>query len=117
MAYAIENARFQWDEGERRVRITDEPARSDLERAVMAVLDELRKRLGSTFTIAELAEMYGSGTDWAEDIAMRERAGSDSAAVVDAAFGRYAREASDFAGGKVRVDDPNRRGRLPSQDY
>jgi hypothetical protein len=117
MAYAIENARFQWDEGERRVRFADEPARSDLERAVLAVLDELRRRLGSTFTIGELADFYGSGTDWAEDVAMRRRAGTDSAAVVDAAFNRYAREASDFAGGKVRLDDPNRRGRLPSQDY
>ena len=116
MAYAIENARFQWDEGERRVRFSDEPARSDLERAVLAVLDELRRRLGSTFTIGELANLYGSGTDWAEDIAMRNRAGGDTTAVVDAAFGRYAREASDFAGGKVRIDDPNR-GRLPSQDY
>lgn len=116
MAYAIENARFQWEEGERRIRFTDEPARSDLERAILAVLDELRRRLGSTFTIAELADLYGSGTDWADDLAQRGRAGSDSAAVVDAAFNRYAREASDFAGGKVRVDDP-RRGRLPSQDY
>lgn len=116
MAYAIENARFQWEEGERRVRFTDEPARSDLERAVFAVQDELRRRLGSTFTIGELAEMYGSGTDWADDIARRCRAGSDSAAVADAAFNRYAREASDFAGGKVRMDDPTR-GRLPSQDY
>jgi hypothetical protein len=116
MAYAIENARFQWEEGERRVRFTDEPARTDLERAVMAVFDELRRRLGSTFTIAELADFYGSGTDWADDIAMRDGAGGDSTAVVDAAFGRYAREASNFAGGKVRIDNPSR-GRLPSQDY
>jgi hypothetical protein len=116
MAYALENARFQWEEGERRVRFTDEPARSDLERAVMAVIDELRRRLGSTFTIGELADLYGSGTDWADDVATRARAGGDSAAVVDAAFNRYAREAYDFAGGKVRADEPNR-GRLPSQDY
>ena len=116
MAYAIENARFQWEEGERTVRFSDEPTRSDLERAVWAVLDEIPRRLGSTFSIAELADLYGSGTDWAEDIAMRNRAGGDSVAVVDAAFGRYARHASDFAGGKVRFDDP-RRGRLPSQDY
>jgi hypothetical protein len=115
MAYAIENARFQWEEGERRVRDAGEPARSDLERAVLAVLDELRRRLGSSFTIAELADLYGAGTDWADDIAQRSRAGGDSAAVVDAAFGRYAREASDFAGGKVRAD--RRGGRLPSQDY
>ena len=117
MAYAIENARFQWEEGERRIRQADEATRSDLERAVMSVGDELRRRLGSRFAVSELADLYGSGTDWADDIAQRQRAGSDTSAVVDAAFNRYAREASDFAGGKVRVDDPNRRGRLPSQDY
>src|SRR5215213_2905872 len=116
MAYALENARFQWEEGEQRVRQSDEPARSDLERSVMAVLDELRRRLGSTFAISELADLYGSGTDWADAIAQRTRAASDSSAVVDAAFNRYAREASDFAGGKMRIDQP-RRGRLPSQDY
>jgi hypothetical protein len=115
MAYALENARFQWEEGERRVRGTDDIARSDLERAVDSVLDELRRRLGSTFSIGELAELYGSGTDWADDIAQRTRAGTDSSAVVDAAFNRYAREASDFAGGKMRAARPAQR--LPSQDY
>jgi len=116
MAYSLENARFQWEEGERRVRQADDPwSRSDLERAAEAVLDELRKRLGSTFTIAELAELYGAGTDWADDVAQRT-AGTDSSAVVDAAFNRYAREASDFAGGRKRIQDPER-PRLPSQDY
>src|SRR3954463_11450981 len=116
MAYAIENARFQWEEGERRVSQGDEGTRAALERAVMAVGDELRRRLGSRFSLRELADLYGSGTDWADDIAQRRRAGSDTSAVVDTAFLRYAREAADFAGGKVRVDDPSR-GRLPSQDY
>jgi hypothetical protein len=102
MAYAIENARFQWEEGARRIRQTPEPARSDLERAADAVLDELRRRLGSTFTIGELADFYGSGTDWADAIAQSRRAGTDSAAVIDAAFDRYAREAADFAGGRQR---------------
>jgi hypothetical protein len=102
MAYAIENARFQWEEGERRIRQTPDPARADLERARDAVLDELRRRLGSTFTIGELADFYGSGTDWADDVAGSQRAGTDSAAVVDAAFNRYAREAADFAGGRLR---------------
>lgn len=117
MSYAIENARFQWEEGERRVRGADEPVRTDLERAVMAVLDELRRRLGSTFMLSELADLYGSGTDWADDVAQRSRAGSDTAAVVDSAFGRYAREASDFAGGKLRGDQLRPGRRLPSQDY
>lgn len=116
MAYAIENARFQWEEGERRLRQADDETAADLDRALGAVLDEIRRRLGSKFTLAELADLYGSGTDWADDIAQRRRAGSDSSTVVDAAFGRYAREASDFAGGKVRAER-RERGRLPSQDY
>jgi hypothetical protein len=115
--YAIDNARFQWEDGERRLRQADETTSSDLDRAVSVVLDELRRRLGSTFSIVELANLYGTGTDWADDIAQRERAGSDSAAVVDAAFNRYAREAADFAGGRMRVDERRQKGRLPSQDY
>jgi hypothetical protein len=105
MAYGIENARFQWEDGERRLRQADEQTRSDLERATWAVLDELRRRLGSTFTVQELATLYASGTDWADDIAYGKRAGSDSGAVVDAAFNRYAREAANFAGGRMRSDD------------
>jgi hypothetical protein len=104
VAYGIENARFQWEDGERRLRQADEQTRSDLERATWAVLDELRRRLGSTFTIQELAALYASGTDWADDIAYTKRAGSDSGAVVDAAFNHYSREAADFAGGRVRYE-------------
>src|SRR3954452_10131345 len=115
MAYALENARFQWEEGERRVRQADDPTRFDLERAVEDVRHARRRRLGSSFAITELAELYGAGTDWADDIA-RPRAGTDSSAVVDAAFNRYAREAKNFAGGKRRIDDPNR-GLLPWQYY
>ena len=102
MAYALENALFQWRDGDRRLAETPEPARADLDRAAAIVIEELRKRLGSTFLLEELADLYERGTDWADDIAQRERAGSDSAAVVDAAFNRYAREASDFAGGNRR---------------
>jgi hypothetical protein len=116
--YAIDNARFQWEDGERRLRVADDATQGDLDRAVYAVVDELRRRLGSTFTIPELADLYGSGTDWADDIAQRQRAGSDTAAVVDAAFNRYAREAADFAGGRMRIDERKQpKGRLPSQDY
>jgi hypothetical protein len=98
--YAIENALFQWEEGERRLRATDDPERGQLEHAARAVLEELRRRLGGSFTLPELADFYGSGTDWAEDIAERRLAGTDSSSVVDAAFGRYARFASDYAGGR-----------------
>jgi hypothetical protein len=102
MGYALENALFQWREGERRVAGTSEPARADLERAVEAVVDELRKRLGSSFVLDELADLYGEGTDWATELATRRAAGTDAASVVDAAFARYAREASNYAGGRAR---------------
>ncbi len=103
MPYAIENALFQWEEGERRIRDRDEPARADLERAVFVVIDELRRRLGSAFAIEELSELYGGGTDWACDIAQAAASGTDSSWVVDAAFARYAREAVDFGGGRTRA--------------
>ena len=93
MAYALENALFQWREGERRIAGTSEPARADLERAAGAVVDELRKRLGSSFVLDELADLYAEGTDWATELAVRHGAGTDAATVVDAAFARYAREA------------------------
>jgi hypothetical protein len=102
VAYAVDNALFQWREGERRIAGTAEPARADLERAVEVIVEELRRRLGSSFVLDELADLYGAGTDWATDLAARHAAGSDAVAVVDAAFGRYAREASNFAGGRPR---------------
>jgi hypothetical protein len=102
MAYSLDNALFQWREGERRLADTPEPARADLERAVAGVVDELRKRLGSSFVLDELADLYGEGTDWATELADRHGAGTDAAVVVDAAYARYAREASNYAGGRAR---------------
>ena len=103
MPYAIENALFQWEEGDRRLREARELERTDLERAAAVVLEELRRRLGSSFTIDELAAFYGAGVDWAAELAQQRSTGADAAWVVDAAFFRYAREAADFAGGRQRI--------------
>lgn len=108
MHYALDNALYQWQEGERRLREAPALEQADLERAAAAVGDELRRRLGSSFEIEELAQLYASGTDWAEDLAQRARAGTDTPAVVDAAFGRYSREAADFAGGRTRFRERDR---------
>lgn len=97
MAYALENALDQWEEGERRVG--EQP---HLEDAVGPVLAELRRRLGSSFEVGELADLYAGDTDWAADLARSRSAGSDATFVVDAAFGRYARSAADYAGGRRR---------------
>jgi hypothetical protein len=98
--YAVANALFEWEEGERRVREAGSGEQPRLERAVAVVLDELRRRLGSSFSLEELASYYGSGVDWAHELAQRELAGSASSWLVEAAFGRYAREATNFAGGR-----------------
>lgn len=102
VSYGLDNAMYQWDAGEARLREAEPLEQADLERAAAAVGDELRRRLGSSFELGELIALYAQGTDWADDIAARHRAGSDTGAVVDAAFGRYAREAADFAGGRMR---------------
>jgi len=100
MPYAVEDALFQWEEGEQRVREAEASGRGALERALAIVHDELRRRLGSSFAIEELAGLYGSGVDWAWTLAERAYAGAEAAWVVDAAFARYAREAKNFAGGR-----------------
>src|SRR5262245_24831726 len=67
MSYPFDNALYQWEEGARRLRElaeADPRAGRRLYRAVDAVRDELRRRIGATFTAAELADLYGSGTDW-----------------------------------------------------
>jgi len=105
VAFELESALYQWREGEQRLRDAASQEQLDLERAAAAVRDELRRRLGSSFTVTELAVLYARGTDWADSIAARNWAGGDTTAVVDAAFARYAREARDFAGGRVRRDE------------
>lgn len=102
MSYPVENALFQWEEGERRLREAPDIERADLERAMEIVMDELTRRLGSSFSLEELGDLYASDVDWASDLARRYMAGTDSAWVVDAAFGRYAREATNFGGGRRR---------------
>jgi hypothetical protein len=102
VSYGLPNAMFQWEEGERRVTEAPGVERRQLEDAATEVTGELRRRLGGSYSVGELAELYSSGTDWAEQIAHRAGAGTDSAWVVDACFFRYASGASDFAGGRSR---------------
>ena len=66
------------------------------------VEDELARRVGQTFTLAELAQAYDGSEDWARDVILfsmpaRSRAGiKDTALVSDAAFALYAQGASDY---------------------
>ena len=100
-----------WREGQRRLAQADPGVQPALERVIDAVVDELRRRIGGTFTTEELARYYGeAGTDWIFDLAVRAAPGTpeawDQTTVAGAAFARYTREASDYAGGAriVRED-------------
>ncbi len=102
MSGSVESALLQWGEGERRLRDLDDGDRTAHERAAGAVLGELRRRLGSSFTLEELAELYARDVDWATDVAWQRGAQAEAASVVDAAFGRYAHAALNYAGGRWR---------------
>lgn len=103
MEYALDNALYQWEDGQRRLALSEPATRVVvLERAVAAVLEEMRRRLGSSFRLEELVAFYARGVDWAEAIAAANGAGVDGSAVIDAAFARYARCSGDFAGGRPR---------------
>ena len=108
MAYPLENALFQWEEGYRRFEdMGDDPGRyRHAWRVVNAIQDELRRRIGPTFRAAELAELYARGTDWAQEVAVGVGAPDlDAQQLTDTAFWLYLRSARDFAGGRQVVLD------------
>ena len=103
MGYPLENALFQWEEGLRTLRAIRAPRERRLaDRVVAAIQDELRRRIGPTFSAAELADLYGRGTDWCLQIAgdAAPQLAADGQALADAAFWLYLRGATDFAGGR-----------------
>jgi hypothetical protein len=103
MGYPLENALFQWEEGLRALRaIDDRRERRHADRVVAAIQDELRRRIGPTFSAAELAELYGRGTDWCLQVATdtAPALAADGQSLADAAFWLYLRGATDFAGGR-----------------
>jgi hypothetical protein len=99
-----------WQEGQARVQEADPSDRAALERVIDAVVAELRHRLGGSFTTDELARLYlEQGTDWCFDIAVAAApstpAAWDLTTISGAAFARYVRMASDYGGGRRRLED------------
>lgn len=98
----LELARQQWDDGNRRIEQTrSEPARYlELARKVDLIVAGLRKRVGQTFTLAQLARAYDGADEWARtllDDADPEAPPTPAAgSLADAAFHVYARGASDY---------------------
>ena len=102
MAVVLEVVRREWEDGYRRFQdlSRDRVAGDRLAAQLEAVSDELRKRVGQTFTLEELADAYDGADDWARE-AVSERAATPGwprtvALVQDAAFYMYQRGAIDY---------------------
>jgi hypothetical protein len=99
-----------WREGQRRLAQADPAVQPALERVTEAIVDALRRRIGGLFTTDELARYYGDeGIEWTFDVAVRTAPSNpdawDLTTVANAAFARYVREATDYAGGARVVRD------------
>ena len=99
----------QWEEGTRRLASAPPDRRALLQRVTERVVEELRRRLGGPFTVDELVNLYDTGTGWVTDVAVaaapEDPEAWDVRVVGDAAFARYLREATDFAGGRRVLRD------------
>jgi hypothetical protein len=99
---AIASARREWAEGHRRLleESRDLGARERLHAQVDAVTDELRRRVGAVFTLAELVGEYGQAEAWSRRV-VEEHAPAPGwlrmLSVVEAsAFHLYSRGAVDY---------------------
>jgi hypothetical protein len=100
---ALEQTRREWAEGHRRLEPELREARGGeaVAEELDAVLAALRKRVGQTFTLAELAKAYANAEAWSR-AAVEESAPAAGwarrlATVTDAAFHVYSRGAVDYA--------------------
>jgi len=98
----VEVVRREWEDGYRRFETAsrDPAATERLRQQLEVVTDELRRRIGQTFTLDELARVYERADAWARDV-VSEHAATPGwprtlAMVQDAAFHLYQRGAVDY---------------------
>ena len=100
----FDTALAQWQEGQRRLREAPAADQYLLERVAAEIAAGLRRRLGGLFTLEELADLYDEGTGWCHrsrgEVAPDEPCAWDARVIAVAAFGRYQRAATDYAGGR-----------------
>jgi hypothetical protein len=98
----VESARRDWSEGYRRLfeQAEDSRERERLLAQVEAVGAELRRRVGGTFTMRELAETYAGAEEWSRAVVAEEAPAPGwprtLSLVEAAAFHLYARGAQDY---------------------
>jgi hypothetical protein len=91
-----ESARQEWEEGYRRIQSErgDRRRYRSLMADVDTVRDELRRRIGQTFTVAELAGVYLDADAWMRDVVSNPR---ELPQIGASAFYLHARGATDYA--------------------
>jgi hypothetical protein len=96
-------AKHEWEDGTRRLEATRDDVRRyhQLLESLELILDELRKRIGQTYTLEQLTAAYGEAESWAREI-LDERStvpgwSRDLTIVLAAAFDAYQRGAVNYA--------------------
>jgi len=98
----VESARLEWEHAYRDlVETTRDPGLQDrVRRQLEAISSELRRRVGGTYTLRELADEYVVADGWARDVLAEQATPGwprTLAVVEGAAFHLYARGAVDYA--------------------
>lgn len=98
----VESARRDWEEGHRRFVVeARDPSRAEiLHRQLEVLTEEIRRRVGQTFALRDLARAYAESEAWARE-AIGERAPTPRWVLtltlsIDEAFHRYSRGAVDY---------------------
>jgi hypothetical protein len=97
----LESARLEWEHAYRDfTKVAQDPALEERARMQLdAVTTELRRRVGGTFTLRELADEYAVADGWARHVLAEQAAPGwprTLALVEGAAFHLYARGAVDY---------------------
>ena len=99
MSAAVETARQEWEEGSRRLAAA--PSDERLRRQVELLTDELRRWVGQSFTLEQLAAEYQRAERWTREVIEEHGAfpgwPRTLSLVEQAAFHAYARGAVDYA--------------------
>ena len=102
MEGTLESTRGEWAEGYRRLQAaaSDRAQYERLLAEVALVLDQLRRRVGQSFTLRELVSAYGDADRWVQEALLEAEPApgwpARSTIVQDSAFHLYSRGALDY---------------------
>jgi hypothetical protein len=102
MPVALAQTRLEWEQGHRRFdeSVRESPHGQAWLAELGAVTAELRRRVGQTFTLAELADAYPAAEAWSREAVAETQPvpgwPQRLAIVTDAAFHLYSRGAIDY---------------------